>query len=82
LLAATLLTGAAAVFLLLALLTLLFLSFATLLSALSGRGRFVWLIWILLCVHDAFLIVELLFEAFALGRLGLCNPIVMESGLD
>jgi hypothetical protein len=55
-LTATVLT-AAALFFLLAPPTFLFLSFATLLSALSGRGGLVRLIWILLCIHDAFLIV-------------------------
>jgi hypothetical protein len=54
LLAAALLTAAALLFLLAAL-TLTLLSLAILLSALSGRTGFVRLIWILLCIHNAFL---------------------------
>src|SRR5262249_16276948 len=56
---------AAALFFLLAPLPFMFLFFAILLSALSGRGGFVWFSWILLCVHDAFLIVGLMFRSFA-----------------
>jgi hypothetical protein len=47
----------AALFFLLAPLTLTFLSFFIVLSALSWRAGFVRLIWILLCVHDAFRII-------------------------
>jgi len=42
-------------FFLFALLTFPFLSIAILLPALSGRRGFVRFVWILLCVHDAFL---------------------------
>jgi hypothetical protein len=59
-LTATVLT-ATALFFLLAPPTFLFLSFATLLSSLSGRGGPGRLIWILLFIHDAFPIVELMF---------------------
>ena len=65
LLTAALLTTA--LFFLLAPLTFTFLSLAILLSALSGRGGFVRLIWILLCVHDAFLLVGFMFRSFALS---------------
>jgi hypothetical protein len=63
----TALLTAAALFFLLAPLTFTFLSLAILLSALSGRGGFVRLIWILLCVHDAFLLVGFMFRSFALS---------------
>ena len=64
LLTAALLTTA--LLFLLAPLTFTFLSFAILLSALSGRGGFVRLIWILLCIHDAFFIVGFMFRSLAL----------------
>jgi hypothetical protein len=54
LLTATLLT--ATLFFLLAPLTFTLFSFAILLPALLSGGRgFAWFVWILLCVHDAFL---------------------------
>jgi hypothetical protein len=47
---------AASLFFALSPLTFTFLSFAILLSALLSRaGRFARLVWILLCVHEAFL---------------------------
>jgi hypothetical protein len=66
LLTATLLT--ATLFFLLAPLTLTFLPVAILLSAalLSGRRGFAWFVWILLCVHGAFLIIGFMFGSFAL----------------
>jgi len=71
LLAATLLAAAlltATLFFLLAPLTLTFLPVAIVLTAalLSGRRGFAWFVWILLCVHGAFLIIGFMFGSFAL----------------
>jgi hypothetical protein len=55
-----------------------------LLSALLSRGRgFAWFVWILLCVHDAFLSIELIIWVGRTSRLDLFNQIAVEidSGL-
>lgn len=86
--------AAAALFFLFAPLTVLFLSFAAFLSALSlsGRSGFVRLIWIVLCTHDAFVVVvELMFRSFVVNdptflinrceeRFGLKHAIGMTDG--
>ena len=59
-LTASLLTATATLFFTLAPLTFTLLTLAILLSALlSGGGRSARLVWIMLCVHDAFFIIEL-----------------------
>jgi hypothetical protein len=74
----------ATLFFLLAPLTFPFLFVAILLSAalLSGRRGFAWFVWILLCVHGAFLIVGFMFGSFALSESTFVNQIAVESDLD
>ena len=74
----------ATLFFLLAPLTFAFLSFAILLPALLSGGRrgFAWFVWILLCVHDVFLIVGFMFGSFALSESTFVNQIAVESDLD
>jgi hypothetical protein len=81
LLTATLLT--ATLLFLLAPLTFTLFSFAILLSALlSGRRGFAWFVWILLCVHGAFLIVGFMFRSVALSDSTFVNQIAVESDSD
>jgi len=82
LLTAALLT--ATLFFLLAPLTLTFLPVAILLSAalLSGRRGFAWFVWILLCVHGAFLIYYWIYVwVIRTSRFDLFNQIGVESDL-
>jgi hypothetical protein len=74
----------ATLFFTLALLTFTLLSLAILLlsALLSGAGGFAGFVWILLCVHDAFLYFESVFGSFALSDCTFVVKIGVENDLD